>query len=77
MLEKARADNDPIIETAPKGDLPRGILCMVAGCLAVYSTVFDAGFYLYTQWIPAVIFTILTVIGIVWIFCLWNKLQMK
>ena len=33
VLKKAQADNDPIDQTATKGDLPRGILCMVAGCL--------------------------------------------
>lgn len=77
VLEKAAADNDPITETAPKGDLPRGILCMVAGCLAVYSAVFAAGFYLYAQWTPAVVFTVLAVAGTLWVVRLWDKLEMK
>lgn len=77
VLDKAAADHDPIIETAPKGDLPRGILCMVAGCLAVYSAVFAAGFYLYGQWPPAVVFTALAVAGTLCVVRLWDKLEMK
>ena len=77
VLETARTDNDPILETATKGDLPRGILCMVGGCLAVYSAVFASGFYLYAQWTAAIVFTLLAVLGVVWVACLWDKLRMK
>ena len=77
VLQKAQAENDPITETAMKGDLPRGILCMVAGCLAVYSAVFAVGFYLYTQWMPAIIFTVLAIAGTAWVIRLWDKLETK
>ena len=77
VLKKAQADNDPIDQTATKGDLPRGILCMVAGCLAVYSTIFATGYYMYGQVLYGVIFTVIGVIGIAFLVSIWDKLEMK
>jgi Na+/proline symporter len=77
VLERAKADGEPITETATKGDLPRGILCMTAGCLAVYSTIFATGFYLYTQWVNAIIFTVIAAASAIVLTKLWDRLEMK
>ncbi|NOZ09121.1 MAG: Na+:solute symporter [FCB group bacterium] len=42
-------------------DVPRGILNMILGCFAVYSALFATGYWIYGNWLPAVL---LTVIGI-------------
>ena len=60
-----------------EADLPLGILCMVAGCFAVYSTVFAAGFFLYAKVTPAVICTVVAAVAIVFLVKNWGKLQMK
>jgi hypothetical protein len=42
----------------PAGDavnIPRGILCMVLGCIAVYSVLFATGFWLYGQALSATV----------------------
>ena len=77
VLEKARQDGDPITETATAGDLPRGILCMVAGCLAVYSAVFAAGYFLYGNMLYGIIFTTITVAAVGFLASIWGKLEMK
>ncbi len=77
VLEKARQDGDPITETATAGDLPRGILCMVAGCLAVYSAVFAAGYYLYGNMLYGIVFTAVTVAAVGFLVSIWGKLEMK
>jgi SSS family solute:Na+ symporter len=77
VLRKAQAEGKPIPETAAKGDLPLGILCMVAGCLAVYSALFATGFYLYGQRISGILFTVLAVIAIAFLVSIWGKLEMK
>ncbi len=74
VLEKAKRDKDPILESAPKGDLPRGILCMAAGCLSVYSALFATGYYMYAQWHAAGIFTVLAFAGTICLIRLWRKL---
>ncbi|HMA61827.1 MAG TPA: sodium:solute symporter family protein [bacterium] len=71
VLKKAKAQGDPIKRTAKEGDLPLGIMLMVAGCFAVYSTVFAAGYYMYTNFVPAVICTVIAVVSF---FILFKKL---
>ena len=77
VLSKAQQDGEPITQTATAGDLPRGILCMVAGCFAVYSAVFAAGYYMYGQIIPAVICTAVVVVAVTILVSVWGKLEMK
>ena len=77
VLKKAEQAGDPITETATKGDLPRGILCMIAGCLAVYSVVFATGYYMYGQIAYGVIFSIVAVVAIAFLMSVWHKLEMK
>lgn len=77
ILKKAKTDGDPIVKTATGGDLPRGILCMVLGCLAVYSAVFAVGYYLYGQLMVGVIFTVISITATVAVACIWGKLEME
>jgi Na+/proline symporter len=77
VLKRAHADGDPITQTATKGDLPRGILCMVAGCFTVYSAIFAAGYYLYGQMLYGAIFTAVAVLGVIFLVSIWGKLEMK
>jgi len=76
VLRQARRENDPITRTATLGDLPRGILCMFAGCVAVYSTVFAAGYYLYGRPAWGLVCTALAAGGVLLLVCLWGKLEM-
>jgi len=77
VIAKAQQDGDTIEQTATKGDLPRGILCMVFGSLAVYSTVFAAGYYMYGNFTPAIICTVLAAVSVVILASTWGKLEMK
>lgn len=77
VLERAQSDGDPITETATKGDLPRGILCMLVGSVVVYSALFAVGYYLYGQRMYALIFTGLSVVGTGFLVAVWGKLEMK
>lgn len=77
VISNAQQDGDPITQTATAGDLPRGILCMIAGCFAVYSAVFAAGYYMYGQLMPAVICTAVVVVAVIFLASVWGKLEMK
>ncbi len=77
VLARAQADGEPITETATEGDLPRGILCMFIGAVAVYSALFAVGYYLYGQVPHAIVFTVISVIGMVALVRLWGKIEMK
>ncbi len=67
----------PITEKAKKGDLPLGILLMFVGCIAVYNTVFAAGYYMYSDYLPAIICTALALGSFYFIFKKLPKLEME
>ena len=77
VLEIAEQSGEKIDRRAKPGDLPLGILCMFAGVFAVYSTLFAVGFYLYLQFMPAIVCTIVAAISIFYLTKTWKKLEMK
>lgn len=76
-LQRFEQNGMPVEKQATPGDLPLGILCMIAGCFAVYSTVFAAGYYLYGNLVPAVICTIVAVASTVYLARSWGRLEMS
>jgi SSS family solute:Na+ symporter len=61
---------------AVQGDtvnIPRGVLCMVIGCMMVYTALFATGFWLYSQVVPALILSLIAMVSAVLLFKLWGK----
>ncbi|MGD8451504.1 MAG: Na+:solute symporter [Phycisphaerae bacterium] len=58
VIADAERDGEPITG-AERGhaNLPRGILCMVVGCLAIYSALFGTGYWIYGDHVPAAVLT--------------------
>ncbi len=77
IINKSKETDMPITQTAKPGDLPLGILLMIVGSIAVYSTIFAAGYYLYTKFIPAIIYTILAIFSGIFLIKNWTKIEMK
>ncbi|KPK76590.1 MAG: Na+:solute symporter [Phycisphaerae bacterium SM23_30] len=77
VLQRARADNDPIDESGKGWDVPMGILCMVFGCLAVYSALFATGYWIYARQTPAIILTATAAVSTVVLVKSWSKLDIK
>ena len=55
LRRRARAEGEPIDEGEGKWTVPLGLLCMAAGCLAVYSALFGTGFLIYGNFVPAAV----------------------
>jgi SSS family solute:Na+ symporter len=77
VLMRAESDNDPVDESGKRWDLPAGILCMVFGCLAVYSALFATGYWIYSNRVPAVILTITAIVSAALLVKAWAKLDIK
>ena len=77
VIQKAEAEGETFEEKAKAGDLPLGILCMLAGCFVVFCVVFGFGFFMYSQTIPAIICVIVGVISTIFLVRSWGSLQMK
>ncbi len=75
VIEKAALDNEPIETISHKDELPLGILLMVIGSVTVYGALFASGNWIYGDFIPAIIFTIVTAIGSYVLFKTWNKIK--
>lgn len=63
VFEEAEADGQPIRTEANPINLPRGILQMVAGCIAVYHTLLATGLYLYGQWLLGSVLSLVALIA--------------
>jgi len=75
VIKKAALDNEPIETISHKDELPLGILLMVIGSVTVYGALFASGNWIYGDFIPAIIFTIVTAIGSYVLFKTWNKIK--
>ncbi len=56
-----------------ENNIPLGIVCMVAGCVGVYSALFAVGNWIYSETRLALLFGALTIISTFAIVKLWNK----
>lgn len=77
VLLRARAEGDWAGEVNAKWDVPLGILCMLLGCVAVYSALFGTGYWLYANYTLAIIWTLLAIASSVLLFTVWRKLDIK
>jgi Na+/proline symporter len=74
IIAEAERDGQPVtgIEGV-RSNLPLGILCMVVGCLAVYSALFGTGFWIYGAYATAAILTIIAIVAAGVLVRLWSR----
>ncbi|MDY0355918.1 MAG: sodium:solute symporter family protein [Sedimentisphaerales bacterium] len=58
-------------------DVPRGILCMVLGCIVVYASLFAIGSWIYANYAPAVILTVSAIVAAALLIKVWSRLRME
>ena len=71
IYEKIEAEGGSVEGDAV--NLPRGILCMLLGCIMVYSALFSTGFRLYGQVLPAAILSAITLVSVIALLKLWRS----
>jgi Na+/proline symporter len=75
VVADARAAGDAIDAGEGKWTVPLGILCMFAGCVAVYSALFATGFFLYGNVVPGIILAVAGVVAAAFLFRTWRKVS--
>ncbi|MEO0470695.1 MAG: sodium:solute symporter family protein [Bacteroidota bacterium] len=73
VLEKARSEGEDIEKS--NGRLSLEILAMVVGSFTIYGALFATGFWIYGNQIPAIVLTIVAVVGAVMLFRIWNRIK--
>ena len=61
-------DNNNIDENKAEWVIPKGILCMIIGCLAIYSALFSTGYFIYGEYDSAFLFLTATIISSILLF---------
>lgn len=74
VLDKAGAWEDEAQYTN-KGQLPLEILGMMTGCITVYAALFATGYWLYANTTPALISTVVAILGAFILFQIWGRLK--
>ncbi|MFW5707154.1 MAG: sodium:solute symporter family protein [Bacteroidota bacterium] len=78
VVDKARAQNIELVKEADlRWDVPTGIICMILGCIAVYSILFAIGNILYGNITQTLIFSGSTLLSTVLLIRFWNKLKSR
>lgn len=78
VVDKAKAENvDLVKESDLRWDVPTGIICMVLGCIAIYSILFTIGNILYGNLNSTLIFIGLTAVSSLLLYHFWKKLRTK
>ncbi|HOO57110.1 MAG TPA: Na+:solute symporter [bacterium] len=75
IFDEAEAENSKIEPIDKAENLPLGILCMLLGCLAVYGSLFATGFWLYSNYVPAIILTIVAAVSAGFLIKFWSKVS--
>lgn len=77
VFTEAEAANEKIVPEAEATNLPLGILCMFVGTVAVYSALFAAGFWIYSNFVPAMILTVVAIAACVFLVSFWDKVNAR
>lgn len=75
VLQRAKEEGELETEIQPTGRLPLEILCMVAGCFAVYAVLFATGFIIYGETASAIISLVVAGISIAILWRSWRQVS--
>jgi solute:Na+ symporter, SSS family len=78
VVDEAVAEGDEIqSEKSRSWDVPVGILCMILGCIAVYSALFATGYWIYGKNITASLMTLAMIISTILLISKWKRLSFE
>ncbi len=78
VIQDAQKENIKLEPKSPgKWDVPTGIICMILGCLLIYSLLFTTGYWIYGNYNWAMVSTITAVLSGYLLFRMWGKLNLS
>ncbi|MBE0661971.1 MAG: Na+:solute symporter [Bacteroidales bacterium] len=78
VVDKAKAENINLIkESDLRWDVPTGLLCMMLGCVMIYSTLFTIGNLLYANHTATLVFAGLAISSGILLTRFWKRLRMS
>jgi Na+/proline symporter len=75
VVEHASAEGDRLEPEGQAWKVPLSILCMVAGCFAVYSTLFSIGYFLYGNMMLGLLLAAVATASAIFLFRMWDRVN--
>ncbi|HLP62290.1 MAG TPA: hypothetical protein VK186_25840, partial [Candidatus Deferrimicrobium sp.] len=77
-VEKEESGLKGIVLTGQeKWDVPGSLLLVFLGCLSIYAALFSIGFWIYANYVAAVIGTLTAIVSGIGLFMSWGRLKMR
>ncbi|OBX23535.1 MULTISPECIES: sodium:solute symporter family protein [Bizionia] len=77
VVHEARADNVELVDTKEGWSVPSGILAMLVGCAMIYSVMFATGYFIYGDYLHALLLTGAAIIFGFILMKLWKKIKVN
>ena len=77
VVDEAKDEGIALKGKKESWDVPTGILCMILGCFFVYSILFSIGYFLYSEYIFAIILLTVSIISLILLQKAWKRLRMN
>ena len=77
VVDDAKKEGVNIEGNKEAWDVPTGIICMVLGCLFVYSILFSIGSFLYSKYTVAITLLVISFVSLFFLQKAWKKLKMN
>lgn len=74
VIEEAKSKGNDIILDEQEWSVPNGIIAMILGCLLVYSLLFAVGNWIYGDFVPATVMTLLAIGSGLQLSKIWKKM---
>jgi Na+/proline symporter len=75
VYERAESLGQPIEAAKERWDVPQGILCMLLGCVAVFSALIATGSWIYLRFMQAGILTFVAIVSTFLMFKFWSRMD--
>ncbi|MEW5799597.1 MAG: sodium:solute symporter family protein [Bacteroidota bacterium] len=72
IIDQAKAEGEIVETEIRKNNFPKGVACIVAGCFAIYSTLFATGYWIYSQYAYAALLGAVAIISSLFIWKMWE-----
>lgn len=77
VVDDAKKEGVNIEGNKEAWDVPTGIICMVLGCMFVYSILFSIGSFLYSKYTVAISLLVISFVSLSFLQKAWKKLKMN
>ena len=75
VLEEAEQENIELRNGNEKWSVPSGILAMILGCVLIYCSMFATGYWIYGDYVRALLLTIAAIISAYLLVRIWKKIK--